>query len=236
MVERAPVGTPGDGVGALPPMRGQARRLTVSGVDLELYEGGEGPPLLWLHGFLELPGWSEPHELLAQRYHVLAPSLPGYAGSARPAWLESIEDLAYLGLDLVDALGLDDVRLVGHSLGGWIAAEMAVRCSHRLRKLVLVDAVGVRCGGPVARAGGFITDWLALAPEQVRPLRVARLGDGPSAQAAGRSRDDAGGANRDHRGPRGGNRLRLEAVLLQPAAAAVAAPHPGPHAGRLGRA
>jgi pimeloyl-ACP methyl ester carboxylesterase len=170
MVERAPVGSSGDGVGAPAPARGRLRRLTVSGVDLELYEGGEGPPLLLLHGFLELPTWSEHHELLAQRYHVLAPSLPGYAGSARPAWLESIEDLAYLGLDLVDALRLDDVRLVGHSLGGWIAAEMAVRCCHRLRKLVLVDAVGVRCGGPVARAGGFITDWLALAPEQVRPL------------------------------------------------------------------
>jgi pimeloyl-ACP methyl ester carboxylesterase len=156
------------GAPASPP--GQPRRLTVSGVELELYEGGEGPPLLLLHGFLELPGWSDYHDLLARRYHVLAPALPGYGGSTRPAWLESVEDLAYLGLDLVDALGLDAVALVGHSLGGWIAAEMAVRCAHRLRRLVLADAVGVRCGGPVARAGGFITDWLALGPEQVRPL------------------------------------------------------------------
>src|SRR5690349_15857964 len=107
MVECSAVGSAEDGAGAPGPTRGHLRRLSVSGVDLELYEGGEGPPLLLLHGFLELPVWSEHHDLLARRYHVLAPSLPGYGGSARPAWLESIEDLAYLGLDLVDALGID---------------------------------------------------------------------------------------------------------------------------------
>ena len=170
MVERARVGSEENGASAQAPARGRVRRLTVSGVELELYEGGEGPPLLMLHGFLELPVWAEHHDLLAQRYHVLAPSLPGYGGSVRPAWLESIGDLAYLGLDLIDTLGLDGVSLVGHSLGGWMAAEMAVRCCHRLRKLVLADAVGVRCGGPVTRAGGFITDWLVLEPDQLRPL------------------------------------------------------------------
>src|SRR3954447_11154246 len=91
MVERAPVGSAGDGAGAPAPTRGQLRRLTVSGVDLELYEGGEGPLLLLLHVFLELPVWSEHHDLLARRYHVLAPLLSGYGVSARPAWLESIE-------------------------------------------------------------------------------------------------------------------------------------------------
>ncbi len=170
MVESARAGSQQNGAGANAPTAARLRRLTVSGVDLELYEGGEGPPLLVLHGFLELPVWAEHHDLLARRYRVLAPSLPGYGGSPRPPWLESIGDLADLGLDLLDALGLDGVSLLGHSLGGWMAAEMAVRCSHSLRKLVLVDAVGVRCGGPVARAGGYIADWLALDPQQLRPL------------------------------------------------------------------
>lgn len=168
MAEATRIGANGEAARA--PGAGHLRRLSVSGVDLELWEGGEGPPLLFLHGFLELPGWAAHHERLAQRYRVIAPALPGYGGSTRPDWLETMGDLAYLGLDLVDALGLEGVHLVGHSLGGWLAAEMAVRCSHGLRKLVLVDAVGVRQGGPVARAGGFVTDWLVLPPEQLRPL------------------------------------------------------------------
>jgi len=168
VAEATRVGANGGATGA--PAAGRLRRLMVSGVDLELWEGGDGPPLLVLHGFLELPGWSAYHERLAERYRVIAPALPGYGGSARPDWLETMGDLALLGLDLVDALGLDGLHLLGHSLGGWLAAEMAVRCGHGLRKLVLVDAVGVRSGGPVARAGGFITDWLVLPAEQLRPL------------------------------------------------------------------
>jgi pimeloyl-ACP methyl ester carboxylesterase len=147
------------------------RTLQLDDVDLELFEAGDGPPLLALHGLLELPGWQEYHERLAQRFHVVAPSHPGFAGSTRPDWMEGVDDLAYFYLDLIDTLGLGPANVVGHSLGGWIAAEMAVRCPGALRKLVLADAVGIRPVEEAAgRPGGYISDWLVLEPEPLRKL------------------------------------------------------------------
>ena len=149
----------------------QRRRLRVGKVDLELLEAGEGPPLIYLHGFLEPAGWAEHLELLARDYRVLAPAHPGFAASSRPDWMESVEDLAYLYLDLIDRLDLRAVRVVGHSLGGWVAAELAVRCSHAIDRLVLVDAVGLRTlPGPAGPAGGSIADWLVLDSATVRRL------------------------------------------------------------------
>jgi len=140
-------------------------------VDLELFEAGEGHPLVYLHGFLEPVGWSEHHALLARDYRVLAPVHPGFAGSSRPEWMESVEDLAYLYLDLIDRLELREAHVVGHSLGGWIAAELAVRCGHGIGRLVLVDAVGLRTlPTPAGPAGGSIADWLVLDPATVREL------------------------------------------------------------------
>ena len=149
----------------------QRRTLEVGVVDLELLEAGEGRPLLYLHGFLEPAGWSEHLELFARGYRVLAPAHPGFAGSSRPEWMESVEDLAYLYLDLIARLDLRDVSVLGHSLGGWVAAELAVRCSHAIGRLVLVDAVGLRTlPTPAGPAGGSIADWLALDPATVRRL------------------------------------------------------------------
>ena len=140
-------------------------------MDLGLLEAGDGHPLLYLHGFLEPAGWSEHHTLLARDYRVLAPAHPGFSGSSRPEWMESVEDLAYLYLDLIERLGLHEVHLVGHSLGGWIAAELAVRCGHGISRLVLVDAVGLRTlPTPAGPAGGSIADWLVLDSATVREL------------------------------------------------------------------
>jgi pimeloyl-ACP methyl ester carboxylesterase len=147
------------------------RTLKLDEVELELFEAGEGPPLLALHGLLELPVWQEYHELLAKRFHVVAPSHPGFGGSTRPDWMDSVDDLAYFYLDLIDALGLGQPSVIGHSFGGWIAAEMAVRCPTAMRKLVLADAVGIRpLDEPAGRAGGYIADWLVLEPEVLRKL------------------------------------------------------------------
>jgi pimeloyl-ACP methyl ester carboxylesterase len=124
-----------------------SKRMLVAGLDLELIECGEGRPLVFLHAgeglWPDLP-WLE---LLANRYRVIAPSHPGYGTSALPDWFGSVDDLAYLYLDLAAALELKDAILVGACLGGWIAAEMMVRSSQRFARLVLVDPLGIKLRG-----------------------------------------------------------------------------------------
>jgi len=147
----------------------QTKRLTLDDVDLEYYEAGSGPPLISLHGMLELPRWQDYHQALAQRFRVIAPSHPGFGSSSRPNWMEGIDDLAYFYLDLIDHLKLDQVRLLGHSFGAWLAAEVAIRDPGSIAKLVLVDAVGIRpSDDPVGPPGGWIADWLVLEPEALR--------------------------------------------------------------------
>jgi pimeloyl-ACP methyl ester carboxylesterase len=124
-----------------------SRRMLVAGVDLELIERGQGRPLVFLHAGEGL--WPDRPwlDLLAKRYRVIAPSHPGYGASPLPDWLGSVEDLAYLYLDLADALGLEDAILLGACLGGWVAAEMMVRSTRRFSRLVLVDPVGIKVRG-----------------------------------------------------------------------------------------
>jgi pimeloyl-ACP methyl ester carboxylesterase len=119
----------------------------VGGATLQVYRGGQGPTLLVLHDCEVMTEWQPFHTALAARFTVLAPSHPGFGGSERPETIDSIDDVAYLYLDLIASLGLQSVDILGLGLGGWIAAEMAVRCSHSLRHLVLADAVGIKVSG-----------------------------------------------------------------------------------------
>jgi pimeloyl-ACP methyl ester carboxylesterase len=123
------------------------RELAVRGTPVHLLAAGGGPPLLFLHGVGGGGRWLEFQERLAGHFSVQAPSHPGHGGSPAADWIEHISDLAFLYLDLLDELGLDRVHLVGASFGGWIAAEMAVMASHRLRSLVLIDPVGIKVEG-----------------------------------------------------------------------------------------
>lgn len=109
--------------------------------------GGAGPDLLFLHGAGGAGRWLEFQERLAARFRVRAPSHPGHGGSAAAEWIEHISDLAFHYLDLLDGLRLERVHLVGASLGGWIAAEIAVMASHRLASLTLIDPVGIKVDG-----------------------------------------------------------------------------------------
>jgi pimeloyl-ACP methyl ester carboxylesterase len=124
-----------------------SKRMLVAGLDLELIDRGEGRPLLFLHAGEGL--WPDRPwlKLLANHYRVIAPSHPGYGTSALPDWFGSVDDLAYLYLDLAATLGLEDAILVGACLGGWVAAEMMVRSTERFSHLVLVDPVGIKVGG-----------------------------------------------------------------------------------------
>src|SRR5258708_23922543 len=102
---------------------------------ITLKRGGSGPTLLYLHGANGAPAVRPFMELIAQNYEVLVPEHPGFGASEERAWLDNIHDLAYFYLDFIDQLELRDVHLVGSSIGGWLALEIAVRDVSRLRRL-----------------------------------------------------------------------------------------------------
>jgi len=112
--------------------------------DIELFDAGRGSPLLFLHCGEGLTPSLPLLERLSQARRVVAAAHPGFGRSFLPANFGRIDDLAYFYLDLIAALELRDVLLVGVSFGGWIAAEIAVRSAERLSRIVLADAFGVR--------------------------------------------------------------------------------------------
>jgi len=130
-------------------------RVAVRGCKLWLRRGGRGRPLLYLHGTHGLAGLEPALDALARNFEVLAPDLPGFGRSDAPDWIDDVPDLAFFLLDLVTALDLKALNLVGHSIGGWAALEMAIRSTERLRSLTLVDSAGIRLEG-VPRADIFM--------------------------------------------------------------------------------
>jgi len=120
--------------------------LRVGGHDIQLFSGGDGPPLVYFHG-AGVYRWTAAHERLAARRRVLVPVHPGFGRSPAREEIETMEDLVFHALDVLDALGLGRVDMVGLSLGGWLAAELAVRHPERVGRLVLVDAAGTRVPG-----------------------------------------------------------------------------------------
>jgi len=121
--------------------------IEVGGTRIRLLRGGKGPPLLFLHGASGQVGWLPFLERLSRNFDVLAPEHPGFGSSDDPPWLDRTSDLAYFYLDLMEALDLRGVHLMGTSLGGWIAAELSVRNTARLASLTLVCAVGIAPDG-----------------------------------------------------------------------------------------
>ena len=119
-------------------------KVTVAGTSVQMFSAGSGPPLLFLHGAGGNRGWQDFHEELAKTHTVYAPSQPGFNGTARPNWLSTIIDMAHFNQQLAQQLGLERYLLMGHSMGGWIAAEIAAMASGNLTGLVLIDAVGIR--------------------------------------------------------------------------------------------
>ena len=117
--------------------------VDIRGCRVNLLRGGRGEPLLFLHGASGGGLWHPFLDRLAARFDVIAPEHPGYGRSDTPPWLDNIADLAYFYLDFFDALDLDRVNLVGLSVGGWIAAELAVRATARLKTVTLVSSAGL---------------------------------------------------------------------------------------------
>src|SRR5579864_3925094 len=118
---------------------------TRRGAEVHVLEWGDASaePLVFLHGVMGLLEDYRFLEFLSERWHVFAPELPGYGASRGEELLEDMLDFALHGWDVVDALGLTEVVVVGHSMGGMIAAEMAAVCPSRIRALVLVAPNGL---------------------------------------------------------------------------------------------
>lgn len=120
--------------------------IALAGIELELWESGDGPPLLFLHGAGGFRPADEFVGLLGRHRRIVAPSHPGFGASSLPDWLDRPDDIAHLYLTLLDRLGRPRLDVIGCSLGGWIAAELATMVPERIRRLVMVGPVGVKLG------------------------------------------------------------------------------------------
>jgi pimeloyl-ACP methyl ester carboxylesterase len=142
--------------------------ISLAGLDLELIDRGRGTPLLYLHGgtgiAVDLPFL----DLLGHDRRLIAPSHPGFGKSSLPDWLDSVDDIVHVYLELMDRLGLTRTDVVGFSIGGWIAADLASKVPERIEHLVLIGPVGVKTG-PADQLD--IPDVFAMPRERLDRLR-----------------------------------------------------------------
>src|SRR3954452_8751134 len=143
------------------------KSLVVNGVTIESVERGSGRPILFLHPGIGIDPAAPVLTALAKGGHVIAPSHPGFGTSQLPKGMTTVDDVSYFYLDLLDELDLHDVLVVGVGLGGWIAAEVAVKDSSRLSRLVMANAIGVKIGDRETRD---IVDIWALMPDEFNAL------------------------------------------------------------------
>jgi pimeloyl-ACP methyl ester carboxylesterase len=134
--------------------------VELSGCRTRVRRAGRGQALLFLHGASGMPAILPCLHKLAERFDVVVPEHPGYGQSGEPEWLENIHDMAYFYLDFLEKLALQDVLLVGNSMGGWIALEIAVRSTERIKSMVVVSPAGVKAPG-VQPADTFL-----MSPEE----------------------------------------------------------------------
>ncbi len=126
-------------------MNNPPRLIDIAGITVEQRRGGSGTPLLVIHGELGVPGWLESFAQLAEHHDVIVPSLPGYGRSTRPDWIMGVHDLAAWVTWFARDIDLrTPVNVIGCSLGGWVAAEIATVAPQFFNKMVLVGAMGIK--------------------------------------------------------------------------------------------
>jgi pimeloyl-ACP methyl ester carboxylesterase len=135
--------------------------VQIDGCRTRLLRGGQGTPLLYLHGANGVAGIQPFMLKLAERFDVWIPEHPGFGQSDEPEWLENIHDLAYFYLDFMREHQLTGAHVLGSSLGGWLALEMAVRDTSRIKTLSMIGPAGLRTPGVVP---GDVFLW---SPEQL---------------------------------------------------------------------
>ena len=151
--------------------------LTVAGTPLQMISGGAGEPLLILHDEMGHHVSLKYQEALAQNYKIYIPSHPGFGKTPALPWIMNMRDMAGWYLHALDDLDLGQVNVVGFSLGGWLASELASMCPDKFKKLVLVAPTGIK--PPVGEiydmflelARDFITEGF-LNPSQVEEFQL----------------------------------------------------------------
>jgi pimeloyl-ACP methyl ester carboxylesterase len=157
-------------------------RIVPLGADrptIEVLEAGDGPPLFFLHGAGGIPLWEGVLPLIARAFHVYAPLLPGFGQSTGIEHLDDQWDLTFHQFDVLEALGLERPFVLGESMGGWIAAEMAALRPKEIGRLALAAPVGLwRDEAPVADMFGAMTNELVpyLFHDQNHPAAQRMLG------------------------------------------------------------
>lgn len=120
------------------------KQITVSGLHLEYFDEGTGPAILYLHCSEGPSPDLALVKALTRANRVIMPAMPGFGTSETASFIKTVDDLSYVLLDLIEALDLTDVTVVGSSLGGWAAVELATKGSNRIGRLVLDNPLGLR--------------------------------------------------------------------------------------------
>jgi len=149
--------------------------VKIQDIELEVERRGSGAPLVLLDDEEGLTRESGVIDDLAKSFEVIIPEAPGFGKSGRPDWIDTMDDISYVMLDYLDKAGIKDATLVGFSLGGWIAAEMATKNLSRIGRLALIDPYGIKIGGPWDRD---IQDIWFLTKEEVQALKYADPANG----------------------------------------------------------
>jgi pimeloyl-ACP methyl ester carboxylesterase len=152
---------------------------TRRGIKCRVREAGAGAPLVFLHGAGGLLAEEPLLTKLAERFHVFAPLWPGFGPEPGEDLLEDMLDFTLHGLDVIEALGLERPHLVGHSMGGMIAAEMACVDNARFAKLALLAPVGLWIDAHP------LPDLFATPPWELPPLLFADPAAGQKLLLAG---------------------------------------------------
>lgn len=120
------------------------KQITVSGLNIEYLDEGQGPVILYLHCSEGPSPELALVKALTKTNRVIMPAMPGFGLSETASFIRSVDDMTYVLLDLIEALDLNDVTVVGSSLGGWAAVELATKASSRIGRLVLDNPLGLR--------------------------------------------------------------------------------------------
>lgn len=145
----------------------EVREVEVNGSAMTVQQGGSGPPLLFIHGEGGTSAWRDVHDALAESFTVCAPVLPGFGGSEVPAWVKGTADHVFHLLDLFKLLDIDQPVVVGESIGGWVATDLAVHRPDLVRGLVLIGALGMQPTQPMPDLfileGSEVLEYLAIS-------------------------------------------------------------------------